>query len=351
MQYVTIEDLKHLAYGAAVLGSGGGGGTDYELLMAEKQLMDHGNVRLASVDELRDDALVLPIAFAGAPLVGIEMFPSGLECAQIIDAVEKCLGRKPTHLMPAEIGGANAFCPFLYASRLGLPVVDGDTIGRAFPEIQMSSCNLFDVATKPAFVADCLGNDVVINAGDARTLEDIARKNVVAMGSSALVGVYLMDGHTAKTAVVQGSITKAIQIGTCVHTAKRNGVDPIQALIDDQQGRLLGHGIIIDITQTIEDGFLKGTVRVMADEGTLEIAYQNEYLKAATPDHVLGLTPEIICVLDTASALPITSERLLFGLRVTVIALPAPAVWTTPQGLQLVGPEYFGYHTTEVAPC
>ncbi len=40
---------------------------------------------------------------------------------------------------------------------------------------------------------------------------------------------------------------------------------------------------------------------------------------------------------------PITTERLRYGLRVTVIGILCSPLWRTPEGLKVVGPRYFGY--------
>ena len=39
--------------------------------------------------------------------------------------------------MAGEVGGGNGLEPLVVASRLGLPAVDGDLMGRAFPELQV----------------------------------------------------------------------------------------------------------------------------------------------------------------------------------------------------------------------
>ena len=39
--------------------------------------------------------------------------------------------------MPMEAGGVNSMLPIAAAARLGLPMVDCDGMGRAFPELQM----------------------------------------------------------------------------------------------------------------------------------------------------------------------------------------------------------------------
>ena len=72
----------------------------------------------------------------------MERLLSGNELSILLQTIEEKLLRKPTVLMAAEIGGANAFTPLLAAAKTGLPILDADMIGRAFPELQMSSCFL-----------------------------------------------------------------------------------------------------------------------------------------------------------------------------------------------------------------
>ena len=44
-------------------------------------------------------------------------------------------GEKVTHVMPVEIGGMNSLAPMYTAAQLGLPLVDVDCMGRAYPEV------------------------------------------------------------------------------------------------------------------------------------------------------------------------------------------------------------------------
>ena len=60
-------------------------------------------------------------------------------------------------------------------------------------------------------------------------------------------------------------------------------------------------------------------------------------------DDVLVTVPDIICVLDTLSGEAVGTETLRYGQRVRVIALPAPEILRSPEGLALVGPRAFGY--------
>jgi DUF917 family protein len=64
MREIGIAELRDLARGAAVLGTGGGGDPYIGRLLAEHAISEHGPVELVSVDEVDADALVVPSAAA-----------------------------------------------------------------------------------------------------------------------------------------------------------------------------------------------------------------------------------------------------------------------------------------------
>ena len=66
---VTADDLKSLALGAGILGTGGGTHPYLELLNIEKLYRDGHQVSLLSPDALADDDVVAEVGFMGAPLV------------------------------------------------------------------------------------------------------------------------------------------------------------------------------------------------------------------------------------------------------------------------------------------
>ena len=49
-------------------------------------------------------------------------------------------------LMAAEIGGGNGLLPITWAARLGLPLVDADGMGRAFPEVPQVTMHLAGIS-------------------------------------------------------------------------------------------------------------------------------------------------------------------------------------------------------------
>lgn len=344
MKSINCEDLSALALGASALGSGGGGNPRYDLMSTTQQLSLKGPVPLVKLEELDDDAFVVPMAFMGAPLVGMEKIPSGKELLALIEAIERDFGRKVTHLVSAEIGGGNAFTPINAASQLGLPVIDADCLGRAFPELQMCSCNLFGISASPAFLSDAHGSVVKVISESPVEMENRCRIFTMERGSSAAIALYLMSGKEAKQALIPGSVTRAIAIGKILEGDVSTLVPDLLALTG---GKVLGSGTITDVDQRIENGFLSGTFTVVQeDQREIQVAYQNEYLAAFVNGAAIASTPDMIIPIEEESGLPITSDSLGFGQRVHLVALPSPPLWTTAEGLELVGPNYFGYSIT-----
>lgn len=329
MRTIQKEDIQALALGCAFLGSGGGGNPAYDQLIAEHALETYGPIHVISIDELDDDALVVPMAFVGAPLIASEKLSSGREFEAIIRHLDQ-RGKKIV-LMPAEIGGANGLCAIAVAAKLGLPVLDADSLGRAYPQIQMTSCNLFGISPSPAYFADSLGNLVVIEAENAHALERIGRHVSISMGSSCAVAIYLMEGREAKRVLIRDTLTLALSIGGSILRG------------DPTEGVCLIQGIITEVKQEIKNGFLQGSVKINSEQKMVEVLYQNEFLLAKEGETILATTPDILTIIEIESGTPITSDGLRYGLRVSLLALPAPEIWQTEAGLALVGPQYFGY--------
>lgn len=211
------------------------------------------------------------------------------------------------------------------AAKLGIPVLDGDTIGRAFPELQMSACTILGIKASPAYLADGFGNVEVIESDDSSVVEGLARKAAVRMGSRAAVALYIMSGMEAKKTVVAGTVTRAIEIG------REKEMTPLTS------------GIIIDVDTEVTGGFLCGTACLHTDSGNYYLDYRNEFLRVRHNNQSIALTPDIISLIEQDSGIPVNTSLLQYGLRVNLIVLEAPAIWCTPRGMELVGPKVFGF--------
>src|SRR5262252_3345308 len=221
------DSLRALSRGSAILGAGGGGDAHVTLLQALQATEDFGPVPLVDLDELPDDALIMPVAGIGATTVILEKFENGDEGIRLLEQLEFMTGRTVAALMAIEIGGGNGLLPITWAARLGLPVVDADGIGRAFPEVPQVTMHLAGISASPYVMTDERGNVVVLRAISGAWLEWLARAAAVEFGGSAVAAEYTMTVEQARGATVRGTVSLAIRIGE----AMADGSDPVAAVI------------------------------------------------------------------------------------------------------------------------
>lgn len=345
---LTLDDIRALEIGAAILGTGGGGNPYIGRLRTEQLLKAGHAISLLPLEELSDDDLVASVGGIGAPVVGIEKIERGDECLRAMRAAERAIGRPVTALISGEIGGANAMEPMITAAQAGLPVLDGDGMGRAFPELQMCTFFIYGLAPAPGAVADDKGNEVVFTgARDMFWLERLSRAVTIDMGAGAGYCLPPMDGAFTRRVAVPGTVTQAIDLGRAVQRARREKRSPIAAILDACSGVLLFEGKVVDVNRRLARGFAVGraTLQGLAgDSGaTLAIDLQNENLIALRDGVPIATVPDLICMVDLESGQPITTEVLRYGLRVAVLGLPCHALLRTPEALAVIGPRAFGY--------
>jgi DUF917 family protein len=310
LRTVYAEDLEDIAIGGAIMGTGGGGDPYVGKLMAQQAIKQHGPVNLIDIDELPDEALVVPVCMMGAPTVMTEKLPQGEELINAFRALEQLLGRKIDAVLCGEAGGVNSTTPFVVAAMAGLPLVDGDGMGRAYPELQMVTFTMHGVSATPMVLCDDKGNSLVLETVSNAWTERLARAATVEMGGSALLAFYSMSGAVAKKAIVRGTLTLCSELGRTLREAKAGHVDPVNAIVEKLDADVIFHGRIKDIERRTVGGFARGTARF-----------------------------------DAESGLPVTADALRYGLRLKALAMPSNPQWLTPAGIELVGPRYFGYDT------
>ncbi|MFU8946448.1 DUF917 domain-containing protein [Mycetocola zhadangensis] len=347
---ISEADIDEIALGAAVLGTGGGGDPHVGSLIAKRLVRLHGAVRLMQLDDLTENDFVVPIGGIGAPSVDVERIMAESEFGRALDAIERAVGRAPTAIMPIEVGGGNSMIPIAAAALRGLPVLDADAMGRAFPESQMVTFHLAGHGPGVTVVVDHHGNEVVSHPVNGSWSERLARVVTIEMGGSATMIDYAYGGDVVRECAIPGTLTLAKRIGRIL----LGGGDSIvrdDARIDTLCAELaavrLFDGKVTDLQRQFDGGFTKGAAElegIGADRGaTFRLDFQNEMLLARRDGTLAAVTPDLIAVLDIATGRPITTESLRYGARVSVIGMPCHDKWRTPVGLSTAGPAHFGY--------
>lgn len=346
------ESLEDLSAGSVYLATGGGGDPYVSFMLAQQVLKECGPVDLISVDDLGDDAYIAAIGAVGAPSVSLELLPSMDEPLKALRAFEKHVQRNVDAVVSFEIGGGNSLIPIIAAAQRGIPVVNGDGMGRALPEAQMMTYPISGVAPTPAVGLDYAGNIVTFSTESTATYERHVRNLAQAMGGLITTVEHPMTGRQLKSSIVPDTITFSIELGRILREYRGNArriYEPLQAAFSQSLYGDLFHlytGKVVDYASSVVGGYDIGHAVVEAfdyDAPPLTIDVKNEYLVARIGDKVAAAVPDLITVLDYETSTPINAERLRYGQRVTVYGVGCPDYYRQPDALVVVAPRCFGF--------
>ena len=350
MRKIGIPEIEDIALGAALLGAGGGGDPYVGKLIAIGAVQECGPVTILDPDEVPDDALVVPIAMMGAPTVLCEKAIGGEEYKTLYETVSAFYGKPIYAFMPIEAGGVNSMLPIAAAARLGLPLVDCDSMGRAFPELQMVTFTIGGGSATPMAMVDEKGNSCIFRTVTNKWTEEMARAVTMACGGSVSVSLYAMEGRFMKEYGVHGIVTRSETLGSAIRKVKEvSDKTPEEAFLEITEGYKLFQGKICDVLRDVRNGFNFGKVLLDGigdDKGrSAYVEFQNENLTAVVDGKLLATTPDLICLVDIETFIPVPTDALKYGKRVMVVGLKCFPLWRTEAGLKLVGPRYFGVDT------
>jgi DUF917 family protein len=283
----------------------------------------------------------------------VEKLPNGNELVSSFQRLEQHLGARAFATMPIEAGGMNSMMPLVVGLRLGIPVVDGDGMGRAFPELFHETFHIYGVSGSPLVLTNDHLDTCVIETHDNFALEWFARGLTIRMGGVGYIAEFPMDGATTKRVSVSGTIGLGLRVGRAIREAREQHRDPFDeisatfATTEYSPAKVIFEGKIVEVSRRTEQGWALGSVRIAPVAESLStdelfISFQNENIIAKAGDRVLAVVPDLICVLDSETAEPITTEELRYGQRVKVMAVQVPEIMRTPEALAVWGPRHFG---------
>lgn len=347
--------VADIAIGAGLLGSGGGGSPTLGLQLALNALKRGEAINKISLDDLPDDAFVVVFGVMGSPVVVDERPPAFDEGVAAIRAFEKKSGKKVDAIALLEGGGMNCTYPLFVAAALGIPIVDADCMGRAFPGINMVTPNIYGEFNE-YYAALSNGRETILieGASNFATLEENARKATIELGGIVSIAYMPMTGAQAKKWTIKGTLSTVENMGRAIRESegqafsqKLNALNKVLALTDYKKAIPLFEGTIVKVICNSREvvGFNVGGF-VIENPQTLErieIGFQNENLIALTQgsSKIIAQVPDLITIVDPNNVQAISCGEYRFGQQVVVLTLKAPSLMMTEKALAVVGPSAY----------
>lgn len=327
------EELMALLIGLGLMGTGGGGDPQgWGCSVFEADLKAGRKYVLVDPSEVHDEAFVVSGGYLGSVEEDTELertvegWESSFELEEAIRILEDEHRRKADFLVPFELGGGNTPVVMSCAARMGIPVVDGDGVGRASPETHMCSFLCYEVPLMPMPLVGADGTRVLVRAGDIFLADEIGR--AVASRKRGLVANahYGMSGRQLKDSVVPNSISKALELGKYVMGLRLKGLDALEAIADFLQGYPLFWGEVANVEGRSSGGFYLSCVRLGGlDKYSgqhLELVIKNEVMCAKLDGRPVAIFPDLVLLLDPHTFHGVMTPKLTVGREVMVIGTP-----------------------------
>ena len=351
------DDIDDLAYGSAFLGGGGGGDPYVGSLLLRFAMRETVAIPLVDLAEIEDEAAVSLTALIGSPMVMVEKLPGLAEIRRSLEFLDATTGRRSQLTLSGEAGGINGLMHLVAAAELGLPAIDGDTAGRAIPEVQMTSLAIHGHVPPYVTIADEHGNAALVSATTSYASEKMLRSLTIVMGSAAILSSGFTAAPVLRAYAIGGTTSIATALGRAVKRARSAKQDPVEALLRSlgtmphyNKSGVLFRGKVVDVQRRTEGGWNKGKVRLaeIGGSGTMTIDFQNEYLIAWHDGRYCASMPDLISIVNSETADIILAEALRYGQRVTVIGASVPDIIRGPMAIRAMGPRVFGYEVDYV---
>lgn len=360
MQTLTRQNLEDILLGAVILGAGGGGDIAEGRAMIDAALAAGKSFDLVSVDEVPDDALICTPYLLGAitPLSAEEEHVyagmSDSDSNPLLQAYvefQEHLGQEFYGTTACELGGSNTAAAFFPAVMNGHKIVDADPAGRAVPEITHSTYYLAGLPAAPIYAVNQFGESFLIDkVKDDRRAETLVRalsqvsRNTVAAIDHALPMRDLRD------VLIPGTISKAMRLGEVCRGAIASGQSAADEVAKAGGGAVVFEGEVFSAFYETKHGFTIGDIVLKAEGQTMAIRVKNENMACWLDDAVFATIPDLICLFDADTGAPVANPEVTVNQRVSVVILPAPAPFTTQNGLTVFGPGYVGIDTAFNSP-
>lgn len=360
MQQLTRQNLEDILLGAVILGAGGGGDIAEGRALVETALAAGKTFDLVSVDEVPDEALVCTPYLLGAitPMAEEEeIVYVGLQDAdtdpllQAYAEFQEHLGQEFYGTTPCELGGSNTAAAFFPAVMNGHKIIDADPAGRAVPEITHSTYYLAGLPAAPIYAVNQFGESFLIDKVKddqraetlVRALSQVSRNTIAAID-------HALPMRDLRDVLIPGTISNAMQLGKVCRDAIASNADSATQVANAGRGVVIFSGRVSSVSYKTDQGFTIGQIGLSGFDSRMTVRVKNENMACWLDDKVLATVPDLICLFDTKTGLPVANPDVVEGQEIAVVILPAPDAFRSEKGLSIFGPAYAGITASFVSP-
>ncbi|CAG9000276.1 MAG: hypothetical protein CENE_02270 [Candidatus Celerinatantimonas neptuna] len=327
----NYDDLVHLLLGAHFYACGGGGALAngqslLDAIVKHSGCQEKVHITVTGVDALDDHCLLPVLAAIGAPALYLEK-GYGQSPLSAFDALQKLKNVQFSCLSPIETGPIAIGMSLLVAAYFGIPVLNGDGGGRAFPCLQLSTFSNpeleYPIAVSPAVITSENelhdgGASVSIECSSGSDMDAMIR-GIISHSESfdhrASLAAFVMTGRQAKqdNAVVSGTLTRSLQLGRSLAECTGAGKSCFQAIEQQSGAQCVMRGQLTNITLTTRDGFDWVTLeycdhRFPGTKYTVIAQNENMLLWSDSLSFPLAMAPDLICCLCSDATLMSNDE-------------------------------------------
>jgi uncharacterized protein len=313
--------------GGSVLAAGGGGWVDHGYLVG-RTAVSYGTPRLATLDEIADDATLVTVSAIGAPAArDWEMRPG--DYVRALRLLIEALDETVVGTITAQNGSSTTCNGWVQSAVLGTLVIDAAGDGRAHPTGKMGSMGLAadpDYRTVQSAAGGNRSQDrylEVVTRGSVRHSAEVLRTAAVASGGFIAAARNPLPASYVREHGAVGAISFALGLGEAMVDAQPAGLEAVmEAITAFLGGRIVGRGSVRAKRLRTEGGFDIGALEV----GELELGFVNEYMTIEAAGERLATFPDVITTLSARDGRPVSIADIRDGDEVAVLAVDKTCV-------------------------
>lgn len=364
-------DIDYIGIGGYILGCGGGGDPNSYVIELKHLIKSGKKIEVVTLEKFSEmtngEGRATKPSYFGSPTISSERLHADdlLESLKLIERLE---GRKTQAMCDWEIGGSNGLSGLWCACLLGIPFVDLDSLGRAYPTAWQSITSVVNNGKGFKYAALSNGNGFQVTFNevvDDFQLEEGIRDGLSRQGCHGGAAFPSSSIEELKRENILDTLSLSWRIGRAVCIARSTSDSDnlpqriIEAYGGSKTGKCLMTGKIVSVEKKLSGGYGYGVVELEGldtKKTRIQIPFKNENIVVLKLEEngektLLSSVPDLITLVDIDGN-AVGTQDYRYGLIVYVMVFAPAKQWTTPDAIRVGGPKGFGkeFHHYEYQP-